>query len=523
MKAKDGSIIELVDNRISDADISSWNSKPSATHEHSASDITSGILATARGGTGTSANTTSDLTSALINSLSTGSNTPSDADYYVSQYANGGTKTNTFHRRPVSALWNYIKGKISTVLGLTATDYAGKAATAGTADFATSATNAEAAMNAVNANNANSAESSNNLKGYTYASGSNTFYGVVIGTNTATSSTTRSYGYWLVEFVHENNEPCVFLVSAFMRGTKREMKVVMLNGSESSNSHMIRLVAVQTSTDNAYGFTYFLIPESLDIYCNIAVIPVGFHVTMDLNRTLTNITAEAYDVLKNEPTLYAKAQTGVITAENTKNVGSAANPVYISNGIVKACSGVNLVANFNGYMNMSGTLGASTSFGGNSYQLLTPKQTSVASCMLQMVSSSSATNAVSMLIVDGIQYRRTGYCGFLSGLVYLRPNKIYNGSTVNSDYYVINKTGGKAINKLTETNGISFTLPVSESVTPGIGSAFGYGYISYTGEHNVYISYSNKVLSFASSVNFGSFSRGVSFAFTIPLQFTKYN
>ena len=498
MKAKDGSTIELVDNRISDADITNWNSKLNVDGSNA---TTAGVTA-------------------MMRQVASGSADLNDDSSYF-----GDSNSDHTHivRRPVLDLWNYIKGKISSVLGLTDTDYAGKAATAGSADFATSATNAEAAINAVNANSADSAESSNRLNGYTYASGSNKFYGVVIGTNTATSSTTRSYGYWLVEFVHENNEPCVFLVSAFMRGTKREMKVVMLNGSESSNSHMIRLVAVQSSTDNAYGFTYFLIPESIANYCNIAVIPIGFHVTMDLNKTLTNITAEAYDVLKNEPTLYAKAQTGVITAENTKNVGSAANPVYISNGIVKACSGVNLVANFNGYMNMSGTLGASTSFGGNSYQLLTPKQTSVASCMLQMVSSSSATNAVSMLIVDGIQYRRTGYCGFLSGLVYLRPNKIYNGSTVNSDYYVINKTGGKAINKLTETNYINFELPVSESVTPGIGSAFGYGYISFTGAHNVYISYSNSMLNIASSVNFGSFSRGVSFAFTIPLQFTKYN
>ena len=34
------------------------------------------------------------------------------------------------------SLWNYIKGKISSVLKLTASDYAGKAATAGTADKA---------------------------------------------------------------------------------------------------------------------------------------------------------------------------------------------------------------------------------------------------------------------------------------------------------------------------------------------------------------------------------------------------
>ena len=133
---KNGQTVDLVDGRIADADITNWNSKPSASHTHSASDITSGTLSTARGGTGTSQTSTSNLASALINSLSAESSTPSDADYYVSQYQNGGTSHTSYHRRPVSALWDYIKGKISSVLRLTASDYAGKAATAGTADKA---------------------------------------------------------------------------------------------------------------------------------------------------------------------------------------------------------------------------------------------------------------------------------------------------------------------------------------------------------------------------------------------------
>lgn len=66
----------------------------------------------------------------LINALSTGESTPTDNDYYVAQYAGGGTTAKTFHRRPVKALWEYIKDKISSVLGLTATSYGGNAATA---------------------------------------------------------------------------------------------------------------------------------------------------------------------------------------------------------------------------------------------------------------------------------------------------------------------------------------------------------------------------------------------------------
>ena len=52
----------------------------------------------------------------MINTqLTTGSSTPSDNDFYISQYAGGGTTTTTYHRRPISALWNYIKSKADAV------------------------------------------------------------------------------------------------------------------------------------------------------------------------------------------------------------------------------------------------------------------------------------------------------------------------------------------------------------------------------------------------------------------------
>lgn len=55
-------------------------------------------------------NNASDVSTAL-NKLDLGTDTPSGDDYYISQYAGGGTTHTTYYRRPVSALWNYIKGK----------------------------------------------------------------------------------------------------------------------------------------------------------------------------------------------------------------------------------------------------------------------------------------------------------------------------------------------------------------------------------------------------------------------------
>lgn len=77
----------------------------------SATDV--GVMGASYGGTGKTS--LGDSANVLINALSTGSDTPKDGDYYVSQYVNGGTSTTTYHRRPMSALWNYIKSKLSTV------------------------------------------------------------------------------------------------------------------------------------------------------------------------------------------------------------------------------------------------------------------------------------------------------------------------------------------------------------------------------------------------------------------------
>lgn len=106
--------------------VASWDSKAEAFD----------ILPTTKGGTGTNAANQEKLTNALINTLTVDSNTPSGDDYYVGQAAGGGTTNTTYKRRTLSSLWNYIKGQISSVLGLTASNYAGKAATAGTADKA---------------------------------------------------------------------------------------------------------------------------------------------------------------------------------------------------------------------------------------------------------------------------------------------------------------------------------------------------------------------------------------------------
>ena len=82
--------------------------------------------------------TTETGTNAALNRLSTGSSDPTDDDYYIAQYAGGGTTTTTYHRRPVSALWNYIKSKADTIYAVKSHshNYAGSSSAGGAATSA---------------------------------------------------------------------------------------------------------------------------------------------------------------------------------------------------------------------------------------------------------------------------------------------------------------------------------------------------------------------------------------------------
>lgn len=102
-----------------------------------------GTLPVANGGTGVT--TQAAINKAFIGNLETGESDVTDGTEFVSSYAsnNGFAETaeavNTPYRRKFSAVWGYIKGKISSVLGLTKDNYGGTAAKAITAGTATTA------------------------------------------------------------------------------------------------------------------------------------------------------------------------------------------------------------------------------------------------------------------------------------------------------------------------------------------------------------------------------------------------
>lgn len=91
-----------------------------------------GTLPIKHGGTGQT--TAKDSANVLISNLETESTTPVDTTKIVTQGV--GTSTESYRLRPISALWDYVKNKIDSVLGLTAAHYKGNAATATTATTA---------------------------------------------------------------------------------------------------------------------------------------------------------------------------------------------------------------------------------------------------------------------------------------------------------------------------------------------------------------------------------------------------
>ena len=134
-----GDNITITNNKISSKNsvyTAGTNIEVSSDNQISAkvsADTFTGTLPVAKGGTGV---TTQDkINQAFVAQLPVGNDDVTDGTEFVSSYAsnNGFSDTNALnvpHRRKFSSVWNYIKDKISSVLGLTKDTYGGNAATA---------------------------------------------------------------------------------------------------------------------------------------------------------------------------------------------------------------------------------------------------------------------------------------------------------------------------------------------------------------------------------------------------------
>lgn len=82
-----------------------WQEPPNTTYSLSATNENVTLTPSQGSASNVSLNT-------LINGLSVGTSDPADNDYIIAQYVNGGTTTTTYHRRPLSKFWNWIRSKL---------------------------------------------------------------------------------------------------------------------------------------------------------------------------------------------------------------------------------------------------------------------------------------------------------------------------------------------------------------------------------------------------------------------------
>lgn len=99
--------------------------------------VDAGVQIVKNGGTGVT--TQEEINKAFISNLDVGDSDVTDGTEFVSSWANDNgfsepEALDTPFRRKFSAVWNYIKDKISSVLGLTKDNYGGKANMAGKAE-----------------------------------------------------------------------------------------------------------------------------------------------------------------------------------------------------------------------------------------------------------------------------------------------------------------------------------------------------------------------------------------------------
>lgn len=223
-------------------------STSSASFDGSAN-ITPGITGTLGVGNGGTGQTSAiNAANAFINALTTGSSDPQDNDYYISQYVNGGTTTTTYHRRPHSALWNYIKGKINSVIGLNESTYSGTSAKATKANLTTTA-NAVAYYTDA-AGTFGSKASANGALYATSANGALTFGTLPVGQG-GTGNTTGTATYATTTADTSSTLYLVGVTSGAPTTLKRDTSITMSGGTITATTFSGALSGNATSATSA--------------------------------------------------------------------------------------------------------------------------------------------------------------------------------------------------------------------------------------------------------------------------------
>ena len=218
MKAKDGSTIELVDNRISDADITNWNGKLNVD----------------------GSNATNEGVTAMMRKVPSGTGYLSDESSYFGDSDSDHAK---IVRRPVLDIWNYVKDNLGT---------------AGSKD------------RPVYFDGGVPKECDTVLPCSTINSGSATCYGVFVGGNSAVGSTARCYCAFLLTATASPDWVAHTYIGTFTfrQGSFLNYELKCLTGTP--NYPMRIAVSYNKNSDSTYSLGVYVIPAdpTVNTYAN---------------------------------------------------------------------------------------------------------------------------------------------------------------------------------------------------------------------------------------------------------------
>ena len=261
----------------------------------------------------------------LINALTTGEATPTGDDYYVAQYAGGGTTTKTYHRRPIKALWEYIKTQISSVLGLTVTSYGGNAATATSADGYTSGGAIDTALQGkqddigIEPSTGDASKFLNEKGAWVVPSGVDS----VVFTISGTSITNEMYAD-IIQAVSEDK------IVTFLRGATGNTLMYRLTGVDSAGG----IFASRSAGNSIYSISISPIADAHEVTFSSGVLALSDH-------SHGNITSDGKSTSDpTSTTMFLRADGAwSVPPASYPPTGAAGKPVFFdSTGYPKECT-----------------------------------------------------------------------------------------------------------------------------------------------------------------------------------------
>lgn len=289
MKAKDGSIIELVDNRISDGDIASWNNKLNVD----------GSNATANGVTD------------MMRKVPSGTGHLSDESIYFGDSDSDHAK---IVRRPVLDIWNYVKDNLGP---------------AGSKD------------RPVYFDGGVPKECDTVLPCSVIDSGTATGYGVYVGGNSAVGSSTRCYCAFLLTATSSNGWVAHTYIGTFTfrNGSVLNYELKCLTGTPKDPMRIA--VSYNKNSDSTYTLGVYVIPAdpTVNTYANYKLTRIA---SASFTWACTAINAAECAALDNDgakPALVPQRLFFDGGGSTVKTTGGSWLPTF-NQGTINKCRGI---------------------------------------------------------------------------------------------------------------------------------------------------------------------------------------